>query len=150
LQALSALLRVLGGRLTCSDVMDLLDLGCIGINRHRADEIERINRWVVESGVRWGVDAAAPQRSRQPAFDEFSWRFGLDRLLLGYAMPGNGSSFCRPAACDDVEGSETASLGKLADFCETLFELRPALSQPPGDRALVRAGAGAHAAHALR
>ena len=44
--------------------------------------------WVAEAGVRWGVDAAHRARRGQPTCGENTWRFGLDRLLLGYALPG--------------------------------------------------------------
>ena len=87
--------------------------------------------WVIGANVRWGVDAAHRASFQQPPFKETTWRFGLDRLLLGYAMPGEGRVLFRDTLpFDDVEGSEAELLGRLASFCEALFDVQRSLGGP--------------------
>lgn len=130
--ALSTLLEVLAGRMKASEVMDLLQLEPV---RARfaidAEELASIQRWVHESGVRWGVDAEHRRAAGQPAISENTWRFGLTRLLLGWAMPGDGKTlFCGALPYDDVEGDAAESIGRLAELCETLFAFRERVAAP--------------------
>jgi len=127
-------LDLLGSRFTASQGLDLLGLDCVrarfGIE---AGELDRVRDWVDEVGVRWGVDAVHRAELGQPATTENSWRFGLERLLLGHALsPGpNGSRmFAGRLPFDDVEGQAADLAGRLADYCETLFTLRAELSGP--------------------
>lgn len=132
IEAFSGLLDVLSGRMTASEVLDLLGAPCL---RSRfgiaADELERLIDWVERAGIRWGVDAAHRASLLQPGCEENTWRFGLDRLLLGYAMPGGGRSlYCGVLPFDDLEGTEAGLLGRFADFCEALFACRELLEGP--------------------
>ena len=43
--------------------------------------------WLREAGVRWGRDAEQRARFGLPDDPAFTWRQGLDRLLLGFAAP---------------------------------------------------------------
>ena len=52
-----------------------------------AGDLDLVQRLVTESAVRWGVDAASRARLGLPAVAEHTWRFGLDRLLLGFSVP---------------------------------------------------------------
>jgi exodeoxyribonuclease V gamma subunit len=124
--AADALLRILalaGERLTASSVLDLLSLEPI---RQRfglaSEEVPKIGRWIHEVGIRWGLDAADRQHHGQPSYRENTWRFGLERLLLGRAMLGDeGQMFCGVLPFEIEEGEEAELLGRLVDFCETLF-----------------------------
>ncbi|MFI5395886.1 MAG: exodeoxyribonuclease V subunit gamma [Candidatus Binatia bacterium] len=130
--AFANVLDVLRGRMTATAVLDLLGTDVIrarfGVE---GEELDLARTWIVESGIRWGVDATHRGEVGQPARAENTWRFGLDRLLLGYAMPGNGRTLYRDVLPhDDMEGTTTELLGKLADFCDKLFALRASLQQP--------------------
>jgi len=132
--AFLAALETFGGRMTASGLLDLLALepvrGRFGIE---AGDLERIRTWVVDSGVRWGVDAEHREAVGRPGFSENTWRFGLDRLLLGYAMPGRGrASFGGVLPYDDIEGGEAELLGRFASFAEQVFRLRRDLATPRG------------------
>jgi exodeoxyribonuclease V gamma subunit len=57
-----------------------------------------------------------------PDLSENTWKAGLDRLLMGYAMPGREENmFAGVLPFDDMEGSETLVLGKFIEFTEQLF-----------------------------
>lgn len=130
--AFSRLLAIVDGRMTATDVLDLLRIAAI---RRRfaidAEEVDLLRTWAGKAGVRWGIDADHRVAAGQPAFNENTWRFGLDRLLLGYAMPGcDRELFGDALPYDDVEGSDTELLGKLAELCETLFRFYGILKLP--------------------
>lgn len=130
--AFLAVLRSLRGRMTATAVLDLLSLEPL---RRRwgmcTDDLERVRTWVSAAGIRWGADAAHRQSVQQPPLAENTWQFGLDRLLLGYAMPGGGRRlYAGVLPYDDVEGAGAEVLGRLAEFCEALFGYQRALQTP--------------------
>ena len=130
--ALFALIETLRGRMSAGAVLDLLGLDPIREHSGIAvEELGRVREWVEESGIRWGVDAAHRVREGQPAFAHNTWRFGLDRLLLGLALPGRDHAlYGETAPLDDVEGSDGELLGKLSALCERLFAEQEALAAP--------------------
>ena len=127
--AFSRLLDVTDGRMTATDVLDLLRVEPV---RRRfgiaASDVDVVRRWVDHSGIRWGVNEEHRRDVGQPALRENTWRFGLDRLLLGVAMPGQDRTlYGATLPYDDVEGGAAELLGKLAELCETLFHFRERL-----------------------
>jgi exodeoxyribonuclease V gamma subunit len=109
-------------RLAASDLLDLLALEPVRRRFGLAeDDLPAIRRWVDESGIRWGIDADDRVRHGQPAAGANTWRFGLDRLLLGYAMPGEDRTFGGVLPFDAVEGGLARTLGCFADACGALF-----------------------------
>lgn len=123
IEALHRILAVVGTRVTVSAVLDLLTLEPIAAHFEIAPEdVDTLTAWVTESGVRWGIDAPHRAQHGQPEMAENTWRFGLNRLLLGYAMPGSGiSTFQNVLPYDELEGQQTLLLGRLSEFCEILF-----------------------------
>jgi exodeoxyribonuclease V gamma subunit len=131
-----AFFRVLGlvrGRVTAAEVLDLLLVESVqkklGIDALGGD---RLKSWVAEAGVRWGMDADHRERSGVPAANGANtWRFGIQRLLLGYAMPSDGRhAFAGLVGFDEVEGNDSELLGALAGFVRTLFEWLRELERP--------------------
>jgi exodeoxyribonuclease V gamma subunit len=85
-------------------------------------ELELIEKWLGAVNIRWGIDAADRRRFGLPATAENTWRFGLDRLLLGYAMVGgNRHDFAGVLPYDDLEGGAVVVLGRFLDFTDKLF-----------------------------
>lgn len=119
------LLRVLAlarSRVTAAEVLDLLGLGPVA--RRFGFDLEdaaTFAGWVRDAGVRWGMDAAhRGSVADQPADVANSWRFGLERLLLGVVARGERlveGVLPLPA----VEGTAADRLGRLVDACNTLF-----------------------------
>jgi exodeoxyribonuclease V gamma subunit len=132
---LDGLLRVMGmvrGRVTASDVFDLLVLEPVQ-RRFRLDAagIETLRGWVGDSGVRWGMDGAHREQMGVPEDEANTWRFGLRRLMLGYAVPSRGDELVNGALpFDGVEGKPAELLGTLAWFTRTLFGWLHELEQP--------------------
>ncbi len=96
-----------------------------------AADLDLARRLVAGSGIRWGVDAAARARAGLPGTPEHTWRFGLDRLLLGFALAsGERRLIGEVLPYDAVEGSEAQVLGRLAGFVEAAAALAETLSAP--------------------
>ena len=120
-----ALLDLGVGRFDASQVLSLLELPAVR-RRFGLDEadLERIRWWTRDAGIRWGLDARAKAHWELPATPEHTWRLGLDRLLLGYALPGGGRDlYAGILPHDEVEGGEAQALGQWLTFVETLFGL---------------------------
>lgn len=123
---IDAFLRILdlwGGRFEAAQVLAILEIPAV---RARFDltqtDLDRIRRWVLKTRIRWGVDARHRQSHGLPGFSENTWQAGLDRLLLGVAMAGEGEAmFGAILPYDEMEGEETEVLGRFMTFCNTLF-----------------------------
>lgn len=120
------------GRVEASSVLGLL--ASAAVRRRfglKAEDLPRFERWVQESGIRWGIDAAHRAQQGQPANDANTWRFGLDRLLLGAAMPDEDERiFGNTVPYDDMEGQSVEILGPFVTFCEAVFASIRKLAEP--------------------
>ncbi len=128
-EALLALLDTAAGRLELDGVLDLLARPAL---RRRfglgEGELEQVGEALRRAGVRWGRDAEARARLGLPAVAEHSWRFGLDRLLLGHALEAAEETFAGAAPLDGL--LEAGILGELARFAEGLCRLGERLAEP--------------------
>jgi exodeoxyribonuclease V gamma subunit len=128
-EALLGILGVLVGRFKSNQILDLLALEPI---RRRfeisADALPALRSSVEGSAIRWGIDAAHRAAQGQPAQAQNTWRFGLERLWLGYALGETDAGLFQGVLPYPVSAASSAEeLGKLADFVERLSELRDAL-----------------------
>lgn len=132
IEAFHRILDLVGGRVTASEVLDLLALEDVQRRFElAAEDVDTLTQWVIDSGIRWGIDGEHRRRHGQPDTGQNTWRFGLDRLLLGHALPGHGrETFAGVLPYDELEGQSSAPLGKLAELCSRLFSLLRALEEP--------------------
>jgi exodeoxyribonuclease V gamma subunit len=117
------ILEMLPGRFRASEVFAILEAPavqrCFGIG---PAEMNTLRRWVDECAIRWGIDAPHRARLGLPAFEENSWRHGLDRMLLGSALrPENRQLFEEISPFDEIEGSNAELLGNFVEFLDRLF-----------------------------
>jgi exodeoxyribonuclease V gamma subunit len=132
IDAFHRVLSLVGGRAKASELLDVLALGPVqrrfGI---ASEDLDCIRSWLRDSGVRWGIDASHRAAHGQPEVAENTWRFGLERLLLGYAMPTAGQNmFAGVLPFDEIEGQDAELLGRFAAFAERLFAVITELSSP--------------------
>jgi len=123
-RALERLLALPHSRTPVSEVLDLLEVPAVrerfGIG---ADELPALARWIRQANIRWGLhggqraalDLGAPDDPAPPN----SWRFGLRRLLLGYAS-GSAPAWQGIEPCAEAAGLEAAALGPLVRLVEAL------------------------------
>lgn len=127
-KALLLFLQMLRGRLKVSEVLDLLQLApvCERFEMSPSD-LELVSSWLHQAGVRWGIDEQQRNEHSLPG-DWNSFRFGLRRLLLGYALSDDGQRVWHGVVPFDGLSVESAPLlGRLVEYCERLFSFRTRL-----------------------
>ena len=127
-----ALLDINDGRFGAAQVLSLLEFPGI---KERFDlvesDLEVIERWVKETQIRWGIDADSRLSAGLSGFSENTWQAGLERLILGYAMPGRQQHmFNGILPYDDIEGGDAQILGNLLNFIDTLEAWSHSIEQP--------------------
>ena len=134
--AIEQLTDLPNARLTLGEVLDLLEVPAF---RRRfglgEEDLIILREWCREAGVRWGLDA-----ERRGSFDDSrgfeqnSWRFGLRRMLLGYAV-GADEAWQGIEPYPEVGSLDAALLGPLRALLDTLEHHAEALREPgrPGD-----------------
>ncbi|HPJ66996.1 MAG TPA: exodeoxyribonuclease V subunit gamma [Desulfobacteraceae bacterium] len=118
-----AVLDLCGSRLGASEVITILESPAVS-RRFSLDEsdLDSVRRWVRETGIRLGIDGQSLADMGLPGLEDNTWKAGLQRLLLGYAMPGKGERIFRGVLpYDDVEGADASILGRFAEFTDRLF-----------------------------
>lgn len=114
-----------GGRYPVEEIFSLLEMPLL----HRrfglaAGDLPRIRHWLEAVVIRWGRNGSERVELGLPLTGQNSWQQGLDRLLLGYALPGNDEQLFQgllPSA--EVEGADGQLLAGLYSFVGALFEL---------------------------
>lgn len=127
--ALQAALDILAQRVTASAVLDLLSREPVYLRRGLVPEdLETLRSWVEQAGIHWGIDERDRGDAGQPPLVEGTFRFGLERMLLGYALEGRGRMlFEGRLPLDVVQGTRAALAGAFAELCEALFAERAAV-----------------------
>src|SRR4051794_14918776 len=130
LGVVARLLELVGQRVTASQ---LLELAQREPGRRRLplddDDVSRLHEWVRTSGIRWGLDAAHRAPFKLSELDSGTWRFGLDRLLVGVTMT-DAELYAGVLPLDDVESGAIELAGKLAELVDRLGAALDALSVP--------------------
>ncbi len=123
LQSFLMLLQLPQSRLRVSEVLDLLEVPAT-LRRFGLDNegFDQLRAWIEQAGVRWGLDARQRESLALPPFEQNSWRFGLRRMLAGYALMDDTELWQGQAPYGEIEGLNAALLGPLADFIDLLEE----------------------------
>lgn len=129
--ALESLLHLPESRCCVSEVLDLLDvpalLKCFAIDANR---LPTLIQWIQEAGIRWGLHAEQRQSLGLPAaLEQNTWRFGLRRMLLGYAV-GAADPWQDIEPYDEIAGLDAALLGPLIQLLDALDQTWQTLSAP--------------------
>ncbi|WP_339767319.1 exodeoxyribonuclease V subunit gamma [uncultured Paraglaciecola sp.] len=111
-------------RIALSDVLALCEVPAIQRKFDiTPDEFELLSVWLADAGVRWGWDGDDKSRWALPRESQNTWLFGLQRLLAGYAMGGQGmfdDSSQLIAPYEHIEGQHVIALGKFYMFSREL------------------------------
>lgn len=130
IQAFLALLELPTSRFTTEQILALLDVPALS-RRFAINEegLQRLRRWVTESGIRWGLDDDAVLALALPKTGQHTWQFGLTRMLLGYAMDSRHGDWQGVLPYDETRGMVVELVGQLAELLAVLHHWRICLSE---------------------
>lgn len=112
------LLELCKGRFGWAEVLELLEREEIYPRFEIAEsDLAQLRHWILSSGIRWGLSSEQKKSMGLPGRTECTWRSGLDRLLMGYAIQSD-EPVCGILPYADIEGGMAAPLGGLSFFCE--------------------------------
>ncbi|MEA2282808.1 MAG: exodeoxyribonuclease gamma subunit [Solirubrobacteraceae bacterium] len=136
LAVVARLIELADERLTASQLVDLADREPV---RRRFgfddDDLARLEEWVRASGIRWGLDAAHRAPFKLDAVPTGTWRFGLDRLLVGVTMTEDDQRLVAGVLpLDDVDSGAIDLAGRFAELVDRLHASldRLTIAQPIG------------------
>jgi exodeoxyribonuclease V gamma subunit len=129
---LLAILDLPGKRFSAPAVMDILFADAVAARFGLSDEdVGQAGKWLEDTMIRWGMNEQDRVKSGVPPFRENSWSAGLERLLLGYAMPDEGELlFAGILPYDQMEGSQAPLLGRFITFLKSLHNVISILERP--------------------
>lgn len=122
--ALDYILAIHQQRAQASELFDLLQVPAIqqrfGIH---PEQLPAFQQWLVTAGIRWGLDSQHREQLQLPANEQNTWLFGLQRMLMGYAVgdvdPNEfGWGDIEPLA--DVGGLSAEIVGAVTQFIEVI------------------------------
>ena len=133
-KALERLLHLPDSRVAVTDWLSLFEVEAL---RRRFDlsesDVESLRDALEEAIVRWGLDGAHRSDhgvpARLPALAQNTWAAGLERLLLGYAIPGDAPwQAVLPVA--GMSGLAAGRIGGLAAWIDAMRTTLDALREP--------------------
>lgn len=121
--------------LTASGFRDLLAIPAVA-HALQLDTAQRarIDDWFAAAGIRWGDDEHARERAGAGRWREYSFDFGIDRLLSGYAAGDDaedavaGAELIAPYS--ELEGADAETLDRALAFYRRLRELAAWMREP--------------------
>ena len=132
LGVVAELLELAHGRVTASQVLDLASREPVR-RRFRLDDddIVRLEEWVTESGIRWGLDAAHRGPFGLEELSQGTWDHGVARVLVGVTMTEDDRRLVDGVLpLDDVESGAIDLAGRFAELVDRLGTVLDDLSAP--------------------
>ncbi|MCR3754955.1 MAG: exodeoxyribonuclease V subunit RecC [Candidatus Westeberhardia cardiocondylae] len=106
------------------DVLELLGYSFVSSNFSiDKDDINLIYRWIVNSGIRWGLGNNTYYDLMLPIIGKNTWEFGLDRMLFSYSVNNKikyNDNWNDIYPCDEYFGQDFDLIGSLSMFIHKL------------------------------
>ncbi len=95
------------------------------------NDLKKIERWLSRANIHWGFDADHKKQwlPETRATDHFTWKQGLDRLLLGFAFGDHDCFVNDQFLLHDAEGDDALLLGRLTHIIEQMQDIRSSLNR---------------------
>ncbi len=118
-------------RFKASETLGMLEIKSIQKKFEIEDGyVDKIRKWVNESGIRWGIDGEHRKQAGFHGFEENSWKFGFERMFAGFVMPPEEIFLHDRLTYPYIEGQDAVLLGNLRRFIDVLEEIRQEISKP--------------------
>lgn len=117
-------------RMLWDDVLSVLEEPAVGEQFGLFDaDLVLVQHWIQEVRIRWGESALHREELGVGNFSENSWQAGLERLLMGYAVPSD-HEFCDDVLpYSDIEGSQAQALGGFYSYFKLIKQARKDLAK---------------------
>ncbi|MFT8229916.1 MAG: exodeoxyribonuclease V subunit gamma [Enterobacterales bacterium] len=128
INAFLILLKLPEIRCTNEQILDLLKIPSVftKFDIHE-DEIKDLYKCISLSGIHWGLDDITIEKLMFPNLGKYTWKFGLNRILLGYAIDQNYGNWENINPCN-TNGVSYDLIGKLSFFLDKISNWRNKLS----------------------
>lgn len=137
---LRSLLALLDSRFTASEVFALFRRPLVRARYGMGEaDLETVHQWMREAGICWGLNATHRARMGLPETEACTFREGLDRLFLGYAVARMDSPLLGWLPAGDVEGSGALALGAFDAFVSDLERAVAVVVSEPADAGIWQA-----------
>lgn len=125
IDAFFAILELVQSRFEVNKVLSILEYSPIREKYQLSPvELNLIQKWVTETNIRWGIDVRHLSDLQLVDNHQNTWQIGLQRMLLGYALPANQERlYYDLLPYDAIEGNQSLILGQFVDFMQQLFAL---------------------------
>lgn len=133
-QALNKLFCLADSRFDVEAVLELLEYD--DIRSHfdlNQDQFDYCRELALATNIRWGINAKSRQQDNLPNTEEHTWKYTLDRMLLGYALFEDDSNNAEQLFESDrnlqllpfieIEGTKALVLAKFKKFTDTVFSI---------------------------
>lgn len=132
LGVIARVLALTDERGTATQVLELAALGPVRARFGFTDEdVDQIEEWVRAAGIRWGLDATSRAAFALEGIVANTWAAGIDRLLVGVAMSGEGDRLVGGVLpLDAADAAAIDLVGRLAEFVRRLREVVESLQTP--------------------
>lgn len=135
LSTLIALVDLIDSRFVVSDVVQLLH--CAALRRRfgfSENDLDQLSGWIDQVMIRWGRDATHRSDCGFSKEAASSWRFGLDRLLLGAFLPSTLLTDEEPLFAGllpaNVRWADLPKIAQLSQLFDELNQLATAWQKP--------------------
>lgn len=130
--ALLMLLGIFQSRLEVTALLALLEIPAIHTRFNlKPRDLDTVEHWIRETGIAWGKDTGEKTARGLAPVSDGTWRQGLDRLVLGYALPDqNYQLFQDQVPYTHVEADQTRILSNVLVFMEAIFSYGDYCRQP--------------------
>jgi exodeoxyribonuclease V gamma subunit len=126
-RALWDAIEIVQGRFEVTSVLDLLGRPEVALHWGvEPDTMTTIRKLTARAAIHWGTDVAQKVEFRLPATESFTWRHGLDRLLIGLATSSQEMMLDLAPVGDPK--AQSHAVGILTGFVDGLIAAREALT----------------------
>ncbi|WAI18637.1 MAG: exodeoxyribonuclease V subunit gamma [Buchnera aphidicola (Acyrthosiphon caraganae)] len=124
------ILNLSNSRFENEEILELLDVPEIA-NKFNflEEEIKILYHWIEEANIRWAIDSRHKDYLSFPENKENTWFYGIEKLLLSYAMNDTETIWNNILSCSLINGSRAELIGKLIIFIKVLKKWQNKLSK---------------------
>ncbi|NOU60591.1 exodeoxyribonuclease V subunit gamma [Marinifilum caeruleilacunae] len=120
IKALDIFINLHHSNFKAENVLQMFDFKAVR-KRFGITDVELIREIIADANIRYGIEGSIDDDTYL-----FSWKHGIKKLVLGYALKGGAEYKLDDTElfpCDSLEANEALSIFKIKAFAETIFAL---------------------------